>query len=131
MLQILRLIKAHFSTNSDLARLDGLRLGKMDGQQTLLYMSAYSSRVDAGIQIEYTAILTHFPLTVDSSSKVACRGGAMTTKDELAVLDGYLHALLAYAWHFDFQSESVRILMKIHSRSEVLNALSRFRFNWC
>jgi hypothetical protein len=103
----------------------------MDGQQTLLYTSADSRRVDAGVQIEDASVLAHFPLTVDSSSVVVCRRGAVAAKDELAVLDGYFHALLAYAWHLDLQSKSVGILMKVYNRSEILNALSRFSFNWC
>jgi hypothetical protein len=103
----------------------------MDGQQTLLYVSADSRRVDAGVQIENASELAHFPLTVDSSSEVVRRRGAVAAKDELALLDGYLHALLAYAWHLDLQSKSVGILMKIYNRSGILNALSRFSFNWC
>ena len=103
----------------------------MDGQQTLLYTSADSRRVDAGVQIKDAPVLAHFPLTIDRSSVVVCRRGAVAAKDELAVLDGYLHALLAYAGHLDLQSKSVGILMKVYNRSEILNALSRFSFNWC
>jgi hypothetical protein len=103
----------------------------MDGQQTLLYVSADSRRIDAGVQIEDASVLTHVPLAINRSSEIAWRGGAMATKDEFAVLHGHLHALLAYAWHLDFQSKSVRILMKIHDRSGILDALSRLSFNWC
>jgi hypothetical protein len=103
----------------------------MDGQQTLLYTSVDSRRVDAGVQIEDAPVLAHFPLAVDSSSKVVCRRRAVASKDELTVFNGYLHALLAYAWHLDLESKSVRVLMKIHDRSEILNALSRFSLNWC
>jgi hypothetical protein len=120
-----------FSTNSDLARLNSLRLWKMDGQQTLLYTSADPRRVDAGIQIEDAPVLAHFPLAIDRSSEVVRRDGSVATKDELAVFNGYLYALFAYARHLDLQSKSVCILMKIHNRSEILNALSRFSFNWC
>jgi hypothetical protein len=103
----------------------------MNGQQALLNASADSCRVDTGVQIKNTPVLTHLSLVIDSSSEVVCRGGPMATKDELTVFDGYLHALLAYAWHLDLQSKSVCVLMKVHNRSEILNALSRFRLNWC
>ena len=124
-------VDRRLSTNSDLARLDSLRLWKMDGQQALLYTSADPRRVDAGIQIENAPILAHLAFTIDRSSKVVCRGGAMATKDELAVCNGYLYALLAHTGHLDLQGKSVRILVKIHNRSEILNALSRFGFSWC
>ena len=88
-------------TNSDLARLNGLRLWKMNGQQALLYASADPCRVDAGIQIENTPVIAHFPLAIDRLSEVVRRDGAVATKDELTVFNGYLYALLAYAGHLD------------------------------
>jgi hypothetical protein len=103
----------------------------MNGQQTLLNTSADSRRVDAGVQIKDAPVLAHFSLAIDRSSEVVRRGSAVATKDELAVFNGYLDSLLAYSWHFDLQNKSVRILMKVHNRTEILNALSRFSFNWC
>ena len=103
----------------------------MDGQQTLLYASTDPRRVDAGIQIEDAPVIAHIPLAIDRSSEVVRRDGAVATKDELTVFNGYLYALFADARHLDLQSKSVRILMKIHNRSEILNARSRFSFNWC
>jgi hypothetical protein len=125
-----RCVRRLVSTNSNLAWFDGFSLGEMDGQEALLNAGADSRRIDARIEIENAAVLASFPLTMHGLSEIA-RHGAMAAEDQLSVLNSHIHPLLVYPGHLDFESEPVRILVKVHQGREIFHALRAFAFGWC
>lgn len=102
----------------------------MNGQQALLDSSSDSRRVDTRVEIKNTAVIAGFPLPMHRLSEIA-RCGSMAAEDQFSILYGHLHPLLAYSGHLDFESKPVAILMKVHDRRDIFNALSRFTFGWC